>query len=102
MDDIIKFECSGIKCDNKQCDFRDDSVGIKEYKEWLEKPCPKCGQVLLTKKDYYKVMTLLDIIKFFNKSFSKTNKSKLKDNTSVKVTLEFNGTDDINIKEVEK
>ena len=42
----------GIKCDNPECDFRDDSVKCENYQQWLNKPCPKCGQNLLTQKDY--------------------------------------------------
>ena len=43
MDSII-----GINCDNVKCDFIDASVKLTEIDNWINKPCPKCGTVLLT------------------------------------------------------
>jgi len=43
----------GIKCD--ACDYRDDSITWDDFdkttREWLNKPCPKCGANLLTQED---------------------------------------------------
>lgn len=33
----------GIKCDNPECDFKDMSVNFEDYKNWVNRPCPKCG-----------------------------------------------------------
>ncbi len=44
------LKISGIKCDN--CSYKDDSVKFEDYLEWLNKPCPDCGENLLTQKDY--------------------------------------------------
>ena len=43
---------SGIKCDRDSCGYRDDSVKFKDYKKWVNKPCPKCGMNLLTIKEF--------------------------------------------------
>lgn len=43
---------AGIKCDNPKCTYRNDSVSFDDYHLWLNKPCPLCGQNLLTEKDY--------------------------------------------------
>ena len=42
----------GLKCDNPDCDFVDMSIEYEDYKNWVNKPCPKCGAILLTKFDY--------------------------------------------------
>lgn len=47
----IKFDVGGIKCDNPSCDYRDDSVSYEDYQDWLNKPCPCCGENLLTQED---------------------------------------------------
>lgn len=51
-----KISIRGIKCDS--CDFQDQTVKFENYKEWLNKPCPKCGDNLLTEKDYEMVNEL--------------------------------------------
>lgn len=48
MRDIIK----GIKCDNPTCDFMDESVNGENAKDWINRPCPKCGKILLTQLGY--------------------------------------------------
>ena len=62
----IEYIGGGIKCDNPDCDFKDDTVSIENYKDWLNKPCPKCGQNLLTKEDYNTVQQLLSAIDIVN------------------------------------
>lgn len=68
---MFKFEVTGIKCDNKICDYHDDSILMKDYSQFLNKPCPKCGANLLTQADYDLVLKIekisnMKIIKFFN------------------------------------
>ncbi len=49
----------GIKCDNPSCDYENLDLSINEYKDWIDKECPKCGEILLTESDYnvYKLLT---------------------------------------------
>lgn len=49
MDNI---RVSGIKCDNPKCDYKDESVTYEQYPEYINKPCPTCGENLLTQEDY--------------------------------------------------
>ena len=37
--DVVKI--SGIKCDNTEFDYRDDSVLFEDYHNWFNKPYPK-------------------------------------------------------------
>lgn len=43
MAKAIVTHIQGIKCDNKDCDFKDMSVSYEDYPKWINKPCPKCG-----------------------------------------------------------
>jgi hypothetical protein len=70
----INFEITGLKCDF--CDYRDDNVKFSEYKDSIGKPCPECGNSLLTEKEYLdcikiyvrieQLEKLLGILKWFN------------------------------------
>ena len=68
---MFKFEVTGIKCDNVNCDFNDKNVVANNYHDWLNKPCPKCGHNLLTEEDYKTVQVMIKIsnmkiIRFLN------------------------------------
>ncbi len=42
----------GLVCDNENCDFEDMTIKQSDYKDWVNKPCPKCGENLLTEEDF--------------------------------------------------
>ncbi len=53
---IVKVE--GIRCDNPSCDYENIDVQPHQYQAWVNQPCPKCGEVLLTENDFnlYKLL----------------------------------------------
>lgn len=57
---------SGIKCDADGCDYQDESAKFENYKDYLGKPCPKCGANLLTEADYKSVQMLISACDWFN------------------------------------
>ena len=71
---LIKIENMHIKCDNPNCDYHIDDVSIelKDLKEYVNKPCPKCGRNLLTERNYNDYKNMYNIINFVNKYFSWT------------------------------
>jgi len=87
---LIKFIGSGIKCDNPKCDYAEENVKPEDYKEWLNKPCPKCGSNLLTQADYDNVQMLLNIVDKFN-SISDSYAVPITDTHSI-LTVSMNGT----------
>lgn len=87
MDKAIEYTIKGIKCDNPECDYVNLDVKFEDYKQWLNKPCPKCGCNLLTKKDYISVKLLARIVKIINKIAPPT-----KDEDVIKVNVKMNGT----------
>lgn len=89
-------KCGGLKCDNPSCDYENMDIKIEDYKNWVEKPCPKCGWVLLTKKDYNVSKWLHRIIRFLNFILPKRNESDTDDLATMSV--KFNGVDKPEIK----
>lgn len=62
-----------IVCDNKNYDYKvinptgDPNMDAIEY---LNKPCPDCGENLLTEDDYIQNLHMIKIINWMNKYFS--------------------------------
>lgn len=49
-DTILAFIPHGMKCDNPNCDWQDMSINFEDYAEYVNKPCPVCGENLFTEK----------------------------------------------------
>ncbi len=89
------LEINGIKCDS--CDYKDMSVQLKDYDSWLNKPCPICGENLLTEADYEMVKELSLLVDTQNKSMALNNS----DEPRITATLEMNGSGNVEIKDLE-
>jgi len=71
----MELNIKGIKCDNRMCDYEElegnwgnTSEEITETSNnYLNKPCPKCGEPLLTQEDYDAVINLLETIPIYTK-----------------------------------
>lgn len=91
----INLNIKGIKCDNPNCDFLDKTVEFKDYKAWLNKPCPRCGSNLLTNSDINTVKIMIGIANLINpilRPFAKPDTKK------VTVAVEMNGTGQVDLK----
>ena len=66
MAHIEKTNNGGIKCDNPNCDFLDPNAPDDRIAEWLNVPCPKCGENLLTQEDLDSVLEFEAKIAFIN------------------------------------
>lgn len=75
----IEMNVSGLKCDN--CDYRDDDVKFEDYEKSIGKPCPKCGESLLTQEDYDSVMKMSQVVDIINK-FSDEELKEIEKNIS--------------------
>ena len=96
----IEFNIKGIKCDNPDCDFRDETVKFEDYPLWLNRPCPKCGWNLLTQADLdatKALIKLVNIINWITKPFMFT----LKKTKRIKVFAEMNGTGKVKFKQID-
>jgi hypothetical protein len=65
----IEITGSGLKCDNLSCDWVDETILLSEYEKWLNAPCPKCGENVLTEEDFKNSQDLLKVVSLIN-SFS--------------------------------
>ena len=75
----LEMNISGLKCDN--CDYRDDSVPLSDYESSINKPCPQCGESLLTQEDYDSVMQMVQAVEMIN-GFSEADLEKIAGNLS--------------------
>lgn len=62
----IEHQGGGIVCDNPKCDYEDTTVTDDNYHEYVNKPCPKCGENLLTEEDYQTAKNLIAVIDAIN------------------------------------
>ena len=76
MKNALELQILGIKCDNKSCDYKNENVKYEEFDEWLNKPCPKCGENLLTEADLNTMISLIKITNFLNKILPKPKKDE--------------------------
>ncbi|MET3505476.1 hypothetical protein [Halalkalibacter oceani] len=94
MDQAIRLNITGIKCDTKDCDYNDDSVKVEEYSEWLNKPCPKCGGNLLTQDDYDNVRMMINLTNVLNAVLP----TPTEDEEFFNIKVDMNGTGKIDMK----
>ena len=57
----LHIECGGIVCDNPKCSYENKDARLHEYKQYLNKPCPKCGENLLTQENMDTISYLIDL-----------------------------------------
>lgn len=67
--EAVKTMIYGIKCDNPNCNYKDMSVPFEDYSNWVNRPCPLCGENLLTEKDYRKCKMAIWATNVANKLF---------------------------------
>lgn len=73
MPDVITIH--GIKCDH--CSWRDDTVQVDNYPNYIGRPCPICGHNLLTKRDYKRVKRLLKLNKWLSRFAPKAGETAI-------------------------
>lgn len=94
MKQAVELNIKGIKCDNPNCDYRNDKVRFEDYKNWLNKLCPKCGANLLTKEDLEMTKSLIEVANIANRVLPKQNNEEER----IKAIIEMNGTGRVDFK----
>lgn len=88
----VTMTVQGLKCDAPGCDYRDDTVEFKDYKQCVDKPCPKCGAPLLTKADYDLTVRLHRLTTALNLFYGIFRRKEVRSGERRKLTLKMNGT----------
>lgn len=58
---------SGLVCDSETCEYSYDvKIDIKDLHNYVDAPCPKCGENLLTEEDYVHHKYLHKMIRLVN------------------------------------
>lgn len=81
MENNLEITDGGLKCDNPKCDWKDATISFDNYKSWIDKSCPKCGENVLTEEDYKNAELVRLSINYIN-SMSKEDLDKLSENLS--------------------
>lgn len=94
MKDALELNIHGIKCDNHNCDYNDMTVRVENYDKWLNKPCPKCGENLLTDKDYESIKILMSLTENINNIFPKRKEEE----QTYEASIDMDGTGKMEMK----
>ena len=62
----IRIEQGGLKCDNPECDWSDMTIMFNDYPQYINAPCPKCDENILTEEDHNLVVELRKMVTMFN------------------------------------
>ncbi len=63
----MDFNIQGLKCDNPNCDYCNPEIPFEQYEQFVNYPCPKCGESLLTPQAYKMCVALKSMGKFITK-----------------------------------
>jgi hypothetical protein len=63
----IERKSGGLQCDSPSCDWTDPTIQVEDYKSWLNAPCPKCGENVLTQEDLNSVLNVIQMVDLINK-----------------------------------
>jgi ssDNA-binding Zn-finger/Zn-ribbon topoisomerase 1 len=90
-----------IICDNPQCDYKIPySEEDKDIAKYLNKPCPKCGENLLTESDFYGSIKITMVIDWINKWFSWLTFFESKKSYNKRKSVEVHYHDGMEIKKI--
>ncbi|MFW9952341.1 MAG: hypothetical protein ACFFKA_19650 [Candidatus Thorarchaeota archaeon] len=67
MDKNIELTSHGLVCDNPDCSWEDMSIAMEDYGQYVNMPCPDCGQNVLTEEDYNQIVSLVNAVHIANK-----------------------------------
>lgn len=65
-----------IKCDSPSCDWT-ENIKLSEMVNWLNKPCPKCGENVLTEKDFDDFLRVLATIQLVDDAVETLEEEKV-------------------------
>lgn len=49
-----------VQCDNPKCEYK-KPLELSQFKDYVNKPCPDCGENLLTERDYADMIVIIGL-----------------------------------------
>lgn len=68
MSKKLDFHIQGLQCDNSNCDYSNPDIPFEQYEQFVNCPCPKCGQLLLTPQAYKMCVAMKSMGELVNKN----------------------------------
>lgn len=62
----MEMNVGGLKCDNPSCDWNDMSISFDEYPNYINYPCPECGDNILKEEDYQQLLQMQNAVHTLN------------------------------------
>ncbi len=62
---LIESKITGLQCDTEDCNYTDTTIHVQDLALYVNAPCPKCGESLLTGVDFRIVKFALRLEKLF-------------------------------------
>jgi predicted RNA-binding Zn-ribbon protein involved in translation (DUF1610 family) len=88
------LKVKGLQCDAPDCDYTDNTIDPDNYESYLNQPCPKCGEPLLTQQDLDTLYRLLEMEeKFIELGIPYVQE----DEPTIQAPLKMNGTGKVEI-----
>ena len=60
----------GLQCDKPGCTYKNMEIQYEDYANWVDAPCPICGESLLTEADYKAAQDIVDAADLLSGLFS--------------------------------
>lgn len=78
--ELVQVEDQHLHCDNEECGYEhfDKDIDYQDLSKWVDFPCPKCGQSLLTQEDLEATNQLTAYVNMIN-GFSEEELKTLSD-----------------------
>ena len=104
MEKRIEEVGNGLKCDNPECDWKDETIKSDDMEKYLNAPCPKCGENILTEQDYKNTKLVLSMVDFINnlteEEFELLSDKEI-ENPKQKVIMHINTHKEIKVERIE-
>jgi len=95
---ILKI--GGLRCDNKDCDYIDETINADDYEKLIGLPCPKCNASLLTREDYDALLEVLALEERMIEFGAKFTPKKDENSLNISVKLDMDGSGKIELGEI--
>ena len=76
MENNVELRYNGLKCD--YCTYKDESIKREDFEISINKPCPECGENLLTFQDYINILLVEKAVEETNRIVIDEPKGEIK------------------------